>query len=184
MEGRDLQSASAWLDPNTDTSLGDEINNAQTSGTENTTGNNSTGKWDQFETNSRLFNVKNTYNEDLYTKKLDMSKMSEDQIHKAELMAREIETSTTENIHLAEVTNNTTIIIIDTLFSNLVIDYITFNRGHRITFSPSLSPSLLLSLPTFPSISTPPVSASSPSLILVLSLFFLVGTRSLVGERD
>ena len=90
---RDLQSASAWLDPSTDASL-DEKGSGR--------------KWDQFETNSRLFNVKNTYNEDLYTKKLDMSKMTKDQIRKAERMAREIETSTSENIHLQEVTKTWT----------------------------------------------------------------------------
>ena len=87
---RDLQSASAWLDPSTDTSL--ELGSGK--------------KWDQFETNSRLFNVKNTYNEDLYTKKLDLSKMTKDQIRKAERMAREIEGSTSENIHLQEVSEH------------------------------------------------------------------------------
>ena len=113
LDGRDLQSASAWLglDASTDTSLGDENIITRTSSTGNggnSTGNissSSIGKWDQFETNSRLFNVKNTYNEDLYTKKLDLSKMSREQRSKAERLAREIETSTTGNIHLQEVNN-------------------------------------------------------------------------------
>ena len=103
LEGRDLQSACAWLvpDPDTETSLCDE-NKSNNSSTGNGNHHN-TGKWDQFEINSRLFNVNNSYQEDLYTKKQDVSKMTKDQICKAERLAREIETTTTENIHLQEV---------------------------------------------------------------------------------
>lgn len=87
LDGRELQSVGdSWLDPTTDTSL--EKNNA--------------GNWDQFETNKRLFNVKSTYDENLYTKKLDHGTMTPEAIARAERIAREIESQSSSNIHLAE----------------------------------------------------------------------------------
>ena len=47
--------------------------------------------WDQFETNKRLFNVNSSFDENLYTKKLDLSMMTKEQIAKADRLAREIE---------------------------------------------------------------------------------------------
>lgn len=85
LQNRELQAATAWLEPSTNTSLGT-----------------STKGWDQFETNQRLFNVKSTYDENLYTKKLDKSALSKEQLEHAERVAREIESSTTTNIHLLE----------------------------------------------------------------------------------
>jgi hypothetical protein len=58
--------------------------------------------WNQFEANQRLFNVKSSYDENLYTSKLDTSKLSKDQLEYAERMAKEIEGQTSDNIHLQE----------------------------------------------------------------------------------
>ena len=46
--------------------------------------------WDQFEANAK-YGYKSTYSEDLYTTKLDKSKMSADQLKHAQRMASEIE---------------------------------------------------------------------------------------------
>jgi LsmAD domain len=78
--------SSAWLDPESATSL--------ESG--------SIGDWNQFEANNRLFNVKNTYDENIYTKKLDLSTFSKAQILKAERIAKEIEGTSSHNIHIRE----------------------------------------------------------------------------------
>merc|ERR1719163_1400709 len=47
--------------------------------------------WDQFAVNEKQFGVKTTYREDLYTTKLDMSKISHSQREAAERIAKEIE---------------------------------------------------------------------------------------------
>ena len=88
---RELQSASAWLDPNSMTEL-------ESSGN----GNGNGKPFDQFEANQRLFGVKNTYNEDYYTKSLDTSKMTKDQLDKAARIAKEIEGQQSSNIHMQE----------------------------------------------------------------------------------
>merc|ERR1719421_1881641 len=49
------------------------------------------GAWDQFAVNEKQFGVKSTYREDLYTTKLDMSKISSQQREAAERIAKEIE---------------------------------------------------------------------------------------------
>jgi hypothetical protein len=86
LAGRDLQAVgSDWLVPETETST--------LSGT---------GEWDQFEVNRRLYNVTSTFDENLYTKKLDKSKISIEQQRFADRMAREIESQTTDNSHLRE----------------------------------------------------------------------------------
>mmetsp|Transcript_14621 Transcript_14621/g.18676 ORF Transcript_14621/g.18676 Transcript_14621/m.18676 type:complete len:853 (+) Transcript_14621:168-2726(+) len=59
-------------------------------------------QWDQFEANKRLFNVESTFDENLYTTKLDTSKMTPEQIARAERLAREIEGVKSDNFHLAE----------------------------------------------------------------------------------
>lgn len=85
--GRELEGVSnAWLDPSTSTSLENSGN---------------TG-WDQFEANRRLFNVQSSYDENLYTKKLDVNKLSRDAFERAERIAREIEGNVAENVHLRE----------------------------------------------------------------------------------
>ena len=60
------------------------------------------GKWDQFAANEQLFNVKATYDENLYTTALDKSGVSAQKQREAARLAREIEGQTTGNVHLAE----------------------------------------------------------------------------------
>lgn len=89
LSGRELQAASAWLlDPATSTSL-DATSTADK-------------HWNQFEVNQRLFNVKSSYDESIYTSKLDMSRLSKEQLEMADRIAKEIEGQTTDNIHLQE----------------------------------------------------------------------------------
>merc|ERR1719486_775986 len=47
--------------------------------------------WDQFAVNEKQFGVKSTYREDLYTTKLDMTKITNSQREAAERIAKEIE---------------------------------------------------------------------------------------------
>lgn len=47
--------------------------------------------WDQFKYNETKFGVKTTWDENMYTTKLDMSKVDHEQVRNAERMAREIE---------------------------------------------------------------------------------------------
>lgn len=58
--------------------------------------------WDQFEANERLYNVTSTYDENIYTKKLDKSTLTMEQQRQAERLAREIESQVSDNIHLRE----------------------------------------------------------------------------------
>lgn len=84
---RDLQGVSdAWLDPTKNTSLASGGNKV----------------WDQFEANKRLFNVQSTFDENLYTKKIDKEKISAESLARAERLAREIEQAQSSNIHLLE----------------------------------------------------------------------------------
>lgn len=61
-----------------------------------------TGSWDQFKVNETLFGVKSTFNEELYTTKLErgpqMRKLEEEALR----IAREIEGEETHDLHLAE----------------------------------------------------------------------------------
>lgn len=91
LEGRDLQSvATSWLAPETSTSL--EENGSR----------GGIGQWNQFEANRRLYNVQDTYDENLYTKKLDKRNLTKEQLRKADRVARSIETSTSNNVVLKE----------------------------------------------------------------------------------
>lgn len=65
----------------------------------------SIGTWDQFQANEKLFNVKSSFDENIYTTELDKSKLDTHQIKKAEKLAKEIESAATTNIHLAEERN-------------------------------------------------------------------------------
>ncbi|CAK4747406.1 unnamed protein product [Aphanomyces euteiches] len=92
--GRELQTASSWLDPSLDS--GDlEARGGKTS-------------WNQFEVNEKLFGVTNTYDENLYTTKLDKSKISAAQSKAAEKLAREIESQGSQNFHVLEERGNYT----------------------------------------------------------------------------
>jgi hypothetical protein len=65
----------------------------------------SIGKWDQFHANEKLFNVKSSFDENLYTTELDKSKLHTKQILKAERLAREIEGSVSANLHIQQERN-------------------------------------------------------------------------------
>ncbi|OMO70605.1 hypothetical protein CCACVL1_18764 [Corchorus capsularis] len=58
--------------------------------------------WDQFETNQKLFGVKSTFNEELYTTKLERGPQMRDLEREAMRIAREIEGEDTRDLHLAE----------------------------------------------------------------------------------
>ena len=75
VNGRELTAvnASAWLIE--DTAVVDSLDTP-------------VGQWDQFDANKKLFKVKSSYDENIYTKKLDKSTLSKAQIAKAERVAR------------------------------------------------------------------------------------------------
>lgn len=60
------------------------------------------GEWDQFSANEKQFGVKASFDENLYTTSLDKSAVDKKQKYQAERLAREIEGTTTTNMHLAE----------------------------------------------------------------------------------
>lgn len=59
--------------------------------------------WDQFEVNEKLFGVKSTFDEEIYTTKLDRGPQTRELEKEASRIAREIEGEDTEDLHLAEV---------------------------------------------------------------------------------
>lgn len=59
--------------------------------------------WDQFEANETLFGVKSTFNEELYTTKLERGPQMRELEREALRIAREIEGEETHDLHLAEV---------------------------------------------------------------------------------
>ncbi|KAJ0412735.1 hypothetical protein ATCC90586_002365 [Pythium insidiosum] len=91
--GRELQTASSWLDPQLDTGALEDSRRR---------GPSSKSAWNQFEANEKLFGVVSTFDENLYTTKLDRGKLSTEQSREAERIAREIERETTGNFHLQE----------------------------------------------------------------------------------
>eukprot|EP00546_Thalassionema_frauenfeldii_P017680 CAMPEP_0178900410 /NCGR_PEP_ID=MMETSP0786-20121207/3460_1 /TAXON_ID=186022 /ORGANISM="Thalassionema frauenfeldii, Strain CCMP 1798" /LENGTH=775 /DNA_ID=CAMNT_0020571415 /DNA_START=94 /DNA_END=2422 /DNA_ORIENTATION=- len=66
------------------------------------------GEWDQFQANKELFNVHADFDENLYTTELDKSTIDASKIQRAERLAREIENTTSGNIHIAEERNQVT----------------------------------------------------------------------------
>ncbi|KAF3777029.1 Polyadenylate-binding protein-interacting protein 4 [Nymphaea thermarum] len=58
--------------------------------------------WDQFEANEALFGVKSTFDEEIYTTKLDKGPQMKELEKEALRIAREIEGEQTQDIHLAE----------------------------------------------------------------------------------
>jgi hypothetical protein len=61
----------------------------------------SIGDWDQFSANEKKFGVKTSFDENLYTTKLDHSKMDDKKRLEAERIAKEIEGTVSTNIHIA-----------------------------------------------------------------------------------
>lgn len=62
--------------------------------------------WDQFQTNEALFGVKSTFDEELYTTKLERGPQMRDLEREALRLAREIEGEETQDLHLAEERGN------------------------------------------------------------------------------
>ncbi|XP_057541278.1 polyadenylate-binding protein-interacting protein 4-like [Amaranthus tricolor] len=60
------------------------------------------GSWDQFKVNEALFGVKSTFNEELYTTKLERGPRMRELEEEALRIAREIEGEETQDLHLAE----------------------------------------------------------------------------------
>nr|CCA25044.1 conserved hypothetical protein [Albugo laibachii Nc14] len=91
--GRELQAASSWLDPTLDTGeLEDTINRR----------NSHNATWNQFEANEKLFGVVSSFDENIYTTKLDRDRIPSEQLSAAERIAREIERQSSSNSHLQE----------------------------------------------------------------------------------
>lgn len=61
-----------------------------------------TGSWDQFKVNETLFGVKSTFDEELYTTKLERGPRMRQLEEEATRIAREIEGEETHDLHLAE----------------------------------------------------------------------------------
>ena len=110
-KGRELVSAgNAWTSAGTS---GNGRSEALAGGLESGTRNQSSsvplrgniGEWDQFQANEELFNVKGSYDENLYTTELDKSLMDRSKQQEAERLAREIESAVSANIHIAEERN-------------------------------------------------------------------------------
>ncbi|XP_010501543.1 PREDICTED: polyadenylate-binding protein-interacting protein 4 [Camelina sativa] len=59
-------------------------------------------KWNQFEANESLFGVKSTFDEELYTTKLERGAQSKELEEQARRIANEIEGETTRDLHVAE----------------------------------------------------------------------------------
>ena len=60
-------------------------------------------RWDQFEANEMLFGVKSTFDEELYTTKLERGPKMRELEREALRIAREIQVEETLDLHLAEV---------------------------------------------------------------------------------
>ncbi|KAF2085956.1 hypothetical protein K490DRAFT_74827 [Saccharata proteae CBS 121410] len=61
------------------------------------------GGWDQFETNERLYGAQSTYDEEIYTTKIDRNNpLYKQRAAQAERIAREIESGVSSNSHIAE----------------------------------------------------------------------------------
>jgi len=60
------------------------------------------GQWDQFSVNETKFGVKASFDENLYTTSLNKTSLDEKKILQANRIAKEIEGTSTTNIHLAE----------------------------------------------------------------------------------
>ncbi len=62
-------------------------------------------KWDQFEANEKLYGVKASFDENLYTTQLDKTSLTWNQQYRAGQMAREIESKESHNPHIREERN-------------------------------------------------------------------------------
>ena len=90
LSGRELQK---WA-PDASDDLGSMLLESETQGK-------SSAKWDQFAANQQLFGTDTSFNEDLYTTKLDAN-VSGITVEEAERLAAEIQRGNTSNRHVAE----------------------------------------------------------------------------------
>lgn len=75
--------------------------------------------WDQFEVNETLFGVKSTFDEELYTTKLDRGgPQMRDLEREASRLAREIEGEDTLDLHSAEVMTSPIYVMYQFLYSS------------------------------------------------------------------
>jgi hypothetical protein len=122
LNGRELVKATSWLTDDTydatdlsslissthnenvpgNSSSGKGTHSARTSSSSNATPSSHGGKWDQFTANQRLYNVTSSFDENLYTTKLDKSRLTKQQIDKADKLAQQIETEMATNMHIME----------------------------------------------------------------------------------
>ena len=65
----------------------------------------SIGDWDQFSANEKKFGVKASFDKNLYTTKLDVSSIDASRRAEAERIAREIDSTSSTNMHVAEERN-------------------------------------------------------------------------------
>ncbi|KAF7312280.1 LsmAD domain-containing protein [Mycena indigotica] len=103
---RELQ---AWQ-PSTD--VGPNANAGGLGGDDETFGAGSTskGNWDQFNANEKLFGVKTSFDEDVYTTKLDRNAPDfKERERKAQRIANEIQMTGTNNPHIAEERNQNSV---------------------------------------------------------------------------
>lgn len=73
--------------------------------------------WDQFQANAALFGVTSTFNEDLYTTKLERGPQTRELEREAMRIAKEIEGEDTLDLHLAEVRLQLDYLLVRLLFS-------------------------------------------------------------------
>jgi len=89
LHGRRLEAVdNSWLTPETSTEL--------------TPSNASASAWDQFEVNRTKFGVTSTFDENLYTTRLNLASATPEQLAFAERKAREINNSLSSNVHMQE----------------------------------------------------------------------------------
>lgn len=98
-----VAAGSAWMSGSTENGMGSLASRAEASKSGSSSGlKGSIGQWDQFSENEKLFSVKASFDEDVYTTSLDKKSLDASQIEKAERMAKEIEGAVSSNIHIAE----------------------------------------------------------------------------------
>ena len=103
-KNRDLVAAgSAWTTTTANSRRAEALGSTTAADVSRTKGlKGSIGEWDQFKANEQLFNVSATFDENLYTTELDHSQIDSRKKMEAERLAKEIESTTSTNIHISE----------------------------------------------------------------------------------
>jgi hypothetical protein len=128
LQGRELANIdSSWLAPATSLSADLSVKKG---------GNTS---WDQFEVNKRLYNVNSSFDESKYTTVLNTKDFTPEQIEMAERYAREIEGSSSSNVHLQEERGQVLLREVDEedLYSGVIRDPSTHAATSASTPAPS-----------------------------------------------